>query len=336
MKLTASSAVIAAAMLALTACAGSAESGSAEEGGDAVLQVACANGLEHLPRHLANITGATKRAGVKTECVQVATGPEQSAALMSGELDVGLMNAANLAPLLDKGQPLVVFGMTRNRNFWDILIRDGYPLPHKSEGWKGVMADLKGARLGVVARGAAAEMVAKSLFAEAGMSPDSATYIATGLPSTTLAALKNKSVDAAFTFEPGITLGLSQGIAKQPFSLQEGSGPEELDYAELLMVTTREYAETHAAQLCRVTTAWDEGLAYLHDPANREKVIDEAASFFQMDKPVAKALLKRNLPFLPKTTELVPSRVNPGFELLHENNLSNKAYQVSDFSVEGC
>ena len=62
------------------------------------------------------------------------------------------------------------------------------------------MTDLKGAKIGVVARGAAAEVMARALFTEAGLNPNAPTYIATGVATTTVAALKAGVVDAAITY----------------------------------------------------------------------------------------------------------------------------------------
>lgn len=337
MKPTTCVVALSAAALLLSACAGgSAETSGDDPSGAATLRVACAPAIEHLPRHLAGTEGMFAKAGVSPECVQVATGPEQAAALLSGELDVALMDPANLAPLLDKGQPLAAFGMLRDRNYWDILVREGYSLPHADDGWRGTMKDLAGARIGVVARGAAGESVARGLFAKAGVDPNSVTFIATGLPTTTLAALEADTIDAAFTFEPGITLAESQGIAAQPFSLQERTGPAELDYADLLMVTSREHAASHRAELCRFTTAWDQGLEYVHDPANREAVDAAAAAFFKLPQETARDLVDRNLPFLPDSTALRPEQVDPAFAFLAESGQAKKAYQTDAIAVEVC
>ena len=178
--------------LALAACGGSSggsQSGSIETaaaGEPVTLQSACAPAIEHLPRQPGRHRGVQQN-NLTVECVQVNTGPEQSAALLSGDLDVGIMTAANLAPLLDQGQDLVAFGALRSANYWDLLVDKDFALPHKSEGWKGVVQDLKGARFGVVARGAAAEAEATAMFRRLASTPASVTFIATGLPATTIA-----------------------------------------------------------------------------------------------------------------------------------------------------
>jgi ABC-type nitrate/sulfonate/bicarbonate transport system substrate-binding protein len=338
--------VIAAIALAVAACSSGGSSSSTaspggttaatSSGGTTSLTVACAPVIQSLPRNIAQSNGADSRLGLQANCVQVASGPAEAAALVSGNLDVAPMAQANLAPLLAKGENLVTFGSYWNANNFDIVVRTGYPLPHASEGWRGVMTDLKGAKIGVPARGGAGEIIARALFKEAGVDPNAQTYIATGLANTTVAALHGGLVDAAITFEPAITLALSQHIATQPFSIQAGTGPADLNYADLLFVTTRSYAESHKAALCTFSKAWNQGLAELHNPADSSQVDSIAASALGVPASVATQMVQHNLAYFPQSVNLDASRINPGFAFLHANGVSPQAYTVSNISVNVC
>lgn len=336
--------VLAAAALAVTACssagssstASSGGSTSAASGGTTTLNVGCAPVIQTLPYDLAQSSGAFSHLGLKVNCVQVTSGPAESAALLSGNLDVGPVALANLAPLLDKSQDLVTIGSYWNVNNFDIVVRAGYPLPHASQGWRGVMADLKGAKIGVVARGAAAEVIARALFTEAGLNPDAQTYIATGLPTTTVAALKSKLVDMAVTFEPAITLAVTEHIATQPFSIDAGTGPADMNYADLQFVTTRSYAESHKAALCKFTQGWDQGLAELHNSADNSQVDATATSALGVPASVAAQMVQRNMAHFPQQVNLDASRIDPGFVFLHASGVAQKAYTVSGISVQVC
>jgi ABC-type nitrate/sulfonate/bicarbonate transport system substrate-binding protein len=337
--------VLAAAALAVAACssAGSTSAASAggtasaaSAGGSTTLTVACAPVIQSLPRNIAQSTGADSRLRLQTNCVQVASGPAEAAALLSGNLNVAPMAQANLAPLLAKGENLVTFGSYWNANNFDIVVRTGYPLPHASEGWRGVMTDLKGAKIGVPARGAAGEIIARAMFKQGGVDPNAQTYIATGLANTTVAALKGGLVDAAITFEPAITLALTQHIATQPFSIQAGTGPADLNYADLLFVTTRSYAASHAAALCMFTKAWDQGLAELHNPSDSSTVDTIAAAALGVPASVATQMVQHNMAFFPQQVNLDPSRIDPGFAFLHANGVAPQAYTVSNVSVKVC
>jgi NitT/TauT family transport system substrate-binding protein len=339
-------AAAAGAAVMLSACSSGGSSGSGAgaaganastgAGGVVTLKVACAPNVQQLPRDIAAKQGLDVSAGVKSDCVQVQTGPNQSAALLSGDLNIGVMSPANLAPLLDKNQDLVTFGGTWDVNTFDILVGKGVSLPNAAQGWQGVMKDLKGKRVGVVARGAAAEGVARALFQQAGLPADSASYIPTGLPNTTLASLQSKAIDAAITFEPGITLATEEGIATQPFSIEKGTGPSNMNYTDLIFVTSRKYAEKNKAALCKFTKSWDAGLQYMENPANRTSVDAEAASFLGLKPDQGKALMDRNLPFFPTATKLQAAKVDPAFAFQKQYNGAKKAYTLSDIGVQVC
>jgi NitT/TauT family transport system substrate-binding protein len=335
-------AALSALSLALAACGGgdgadSAQGGSIETaaaGEPVTLQVACAAGFEHLPRHLADTEGYSEEANLTTECVQVNTGPEQSAALLSGGLDVGIMNAANLAPLLDQGQDLVAFGNIRSATYWDLVVDSDYDLPSDGD-WEAVVQGLEGARFGVVARGAAAEVIATAMFQAAGVDPASVTFIATGLPPTTIAALEGNTIDAALMFEPGVTLAVEQGVGTNPFSLQAGEGPEELDHPDMMLVTSRANVEQNSEALCRLTQTWTKGMEFMHDPENEETVAAEAQELLALPEEVVTPLLERNIPFIQETTELDTEGIDKAFKLLSDNGAA-QAHTTDDFAVEVC
>lgn len=328
--------VIATLATALFATACGSSDGDADASGGGSLQVACAPAAEHLPRQLAISQGFNKQNGVDPECVDVPSGPAQAAALLSGNLDIAFLTQANIAPLFDKKQDFVVVGSVRDNLYFDLVVKDDFELPNEGAGWEGVMKDLEGARIGVVARGAAAEVIARAVFEAAGVDPDKQTYIATGLPNTTLAALSGDTIDAAMTLEPGITLALEQGLAKQPFSLQEGEGPEGLVYADQLMLTSRKFAERNKAVLCSYRKAWDQGLEFMRDPENKQAVEQEAATLLGIPAPAVSALLERTTSTFPETTALDAAKVEPGFEFLADQGAAQKAYKLDDIALEVC
>ena len=157
--------------------------------------------------------------------------------------------------------------------FFDIAVRSDFDLGGATE-WQDVMKALEGANIGVVANGAAAEDIARTLFDKAGVSPDAQTYIATGLPDTTLAALINGQVDAAINFDPLFVLAEQQGVATQPFSLRAGEGPEELIWPSLLVTTRREFAEDNPDVVREYVAATTEAIEVIQDPAQRDRVIE--------------------------------------------------------------
>ena len=131
--------------------------------------------------------GIADEFAISFECVQVGAGPEVATALVTDAIDLSGFTASNAYVLLEQDVDLVFFRQATDADFFDIVVATDFELPNADAGWEGVMQDLATARIGVVARGAAAEDLARGLYTEAGLDPDQATYVATGLPQTTLA-----------------------------------------------------------------------------------------------------------------------------------------------------
>ncbi len=160
------------------------------------------------------------------------------------------------------------------------------------------------------------------------------TYVATGLPITTIAALGNAEIDAAITLEPGITLALDQGIAVQPFSVKELTGPPAMDWASTVLVVTRDYAEQNTEVLRRFMRMWREALDWLTDPANRTEAIELAGDYLGLEPSVAEALFDRNAPYWSDSLQLEPDRFDQVGDFYYEIGRFPTAYHVADYGFE--
>jgi ABC-type nitrate/sulfonate/bicarbonate transport system substrate-binding protein len=166
------------------------------------------------------------------------------------------------------------------------------------------MKDLKGAKVGVVARSGEAEYIARTLFKQAGVDPDQQAYIAIGIGPAAVAALQNKQVDFAVDLEPVMSLAISQGIATQPFSLRDGQGPGALDWPELFSTTTRGYAGGHPGVLTGYNAAVKEAIGYMKNPANKAAVIGLIESKLSASPTVAGLLYSNDLKYFPDDPSL--------------------------------
>jgi NitT/TauT family transport system substrate-binding protein len=178
------------------------------------------------------------------------------------------------------------------------------PLPRQADGWQGIMKDLEGKRVGVIARGAGAEDIARTLFQEAGADPNAATYIATGLPPTTIAAMEGNTIDMAITLEPGIALAVKSGLAKTPFSIRAGDGPTSLQWPGVVATTTRTYAQENPGVLQKYVATINETLKFIKDPANKATVVGLLQSRLSVPADVSEYLYTENLNNFPDTVDL--------------------------------
>ena len=71
-----------------------------------------------------------------------------------------------------------------------------------------------------------------------------------------------------------------QGLGINPFSIQRGEGPPGLDWPGLVYMTGLETFENSQAELCAYKSGTVEGIEFIADPANRDRVGEIAALYF--------------------------------------------------------
>lgn len=319
------------------ATGGSTSTGSPTAAGGPVEQMsfACSPVWGLIPLEVAMVEGFMADAGVEIDCVQILSGPELSAAMLAEEVMSGPMTPTNLYPLLDGGEDFVMAGTFTDVENFDIVVREGFETPTASQGWEGVMSDLEGGRIGVVARGGAAEHIARALYAEAGLDPESATYIATGLAETTLPAMENNTIDAAIMIEPGVTQATMSGVGYQPFSIQEGD-VEFMDWAAMGLASTRDLVTANSEAFCGFTTGLDEALAFVQDPASTDRTVAIIEDYLSLDTETAAALLERIRPFFPETSAVQADRFDPHFAFYAERGEADKAHTIEEIGLNPC
>ena len=312
----------------------SVDSGPAADLEPIVVRQACAPTATAVPSALGEQNGLADEYNISFECVQVAQGPDTITALVAGELDLAGFTAANVFTVLDQGLDLKIFRQSTNVDFFDIIVSPDFPLPNEGDGWEGVMKDLQNARIGVVARGAAAEVLARGLYTQAGLDPDQATYIATGLPNTTLASLSNGEIDAALTFEPGITLAVDQGIAVQPFSIQDGTGPELFNWPGLFIAAAPDSIAENPELYQRYMDYNTAANEYATDPANFDEVVAFAGDFLALDPDVATEVMTRSLAQIDVDGTVDPAGLDAQGTFYNESGSTETAWTAEEITTD--
>jgi NitT/TauT family transport system substrate-binding protein len=283
---------------------GGAAGGSPGAGQAQAVTILRAPAFTQFPLFVAEAQGFYAKHGLAPDFVSVQSGPEGTAAQLSGRLHISDQVLNNMLPVVEKGADLVAFAKSMPASQFDILIKSDVPLPRQADGWQGIMKDLEGKRVGVIARGAGAEDIARTLFQEAGADPNAATYIATGLPPTTIAAMEGNTIDMAITLEPGIALAVKSGLAKTPFSIRAGDGPTLLQWPGVVATTTRTYAQENPGVLQKYVATINETLKFIKDPANKATVVGLLQSRLSVPADVSEYLYTENLNNFPDTVDL--------------------------------
>ena len=195
------------------------------------------------------------------------------------------------------------------------------------------MGALVDTNVGVVARGAAAEQIARQLLESAGLDPDGVTYIATGLAGTTLAALESGEVDWAITFEPGLSQGVVDGIGYLPFSLRAGQGPAELDWPSLVLTTSRGFADENPNTVALYRKSIREAMDYIRNPANRDEILAEMATFLGVEGELAEAILDSNIGSFSLNAALQQPRLENNAAYAVARGILSESQDFADFAV---
>ncbi|OUV77269.1 MAG: hypothetical protein CBC90_06580 [Acidimicrobiaceae bacterium TMED130] len=243
------------------------------------MSTTCAPSISALPQWIAIEEGLYEALNLELECVQIGSGPETAAALASGEADIAANIYNNVFPLLNNGLEVVVFMETLLYNLFDVIVDADYAAANGiTEGmdWQEAMEALDCTNVGVVARNAAAEDLARILIQAAGLDESCFTYVAVGLQP--IPGLQANETDWTVTFDPFQVVAVETGLGLNPFSVQRGEGPPGLDWPGLVYMTGKNTFDNKQAELCAYKAGTIAATNWLADPANAERAGEIAAT----------------------------------------------------------
>ena len=256
-----------------------------------------------LAEKLARDMGFAEARGITMEAVQCSSGPANAAALIADEVDFVNNTPDNMLGIRNAGSDVVMFAQSIDYHFFDIVVSTNGAVPTMDcdQGdWECAMAALSGTTVGVVARGAAAEQIARQLLDSAGFDPEDTTYVATGLAAGSIAAMDSGEVDWCICFEPGLTTPVMTGIGYSPFTLRGGDGPDALAWPSLVRTTSRSLTETAPNLVRHYSAAGVEATAWMRD--NRDEAIVKITEYLTGgDAELATAMYDNNIASLSTT-----------------------------------
>ena len=316
------------------ACSGGAEAAPALAPPEVTdISICTAPTYTGLPVFVAGDMGVFESFGFTSyEYVTCASGPANAAALVAGEVDFVANTPDNMLGLRDSGFDVVMFSQAIDGHFFDILVSSDQEVVEGD--WEATMQALEGTNVGVVARGAAAEQMARELYEQAGVDPESSTYIATGLGGTTVAAMESGEIDWAITFEPGMTMGVVNGIGTRPFSLVAGDGPSTLNWPSLVNTTSREFAAANPNTVAAYSAALEAASAWIMDDANIDGVLQVMADNVGLvGSDMAADVHAANKQYFSTDSTLDPERLMNNVNYAVGRGIISESMNFADFAV---
>lgn len=172
--------------------------------------------------------GYCEQAGIKCTIQVINSSPLGIQTLLAKGIDVSLGNIETALQAVQKGAELRVIASSLKSAPFMLAVGNHTPWPNLQRGYPELVKDLKGRKIGVTARGSAAEFQARLMLRDAGLEEKDVTFVAVGAPLTGYAALANAQVDALLSFLPidGFCDVLKTcTMAVQP---HKGEGPKQL------------------------------------------------------------------------------------------------------------
>ncbi len=225
-----------------------------------------------LPIVIADQEGFFKDEGLDVTIEYFAGGPPATAALMGGSLQ--FLNAAfeNNVKTVKKNQPLVTIMSIQSDFAGAIIMRKEVA---EKFGGKPKVSDLKGLRVGTLARGGFADVSARYMITDAGLEPEKdVVMIPIKGADRQLTAGEAGEIDAAMVTEPWSVIAV-EGMDKWVYvvNLTVGEGPDVFhDMGYVTLQTTKDYLAENPETAKKVVRAIVKAQNFIADPANLDEV----------------------------------------------------------------
>lgn len=230
-----------------------------------------------LPAVIAARKGMCEKYNFKCELVTINSSSLGVQSLVGKSIDVAVPGTELAATSVGAGANIVIVGIMMPSNPLFLAVRADVPLPSLAKGYPAVIADLKGKRIGVSARGASTEIFVHVMLREAGLDPKDVTFVAVGGPAAAYGAMVvGKQVDAVMMIEPVKTMCVATKSCSILVDLRQAEGPKAI--ADMIgsgvpFVMRREMAEGNPTLVNAVLAAMRDAVAWSTDPANFEELV---------------------------------------------------------------
>ncbi len=284
---------IAAGVLALTAASAAYAQGKGE-----TLKIQDYPGVGNMLTRVAASKGFCQARGITCQLQSIPTGPLGATALLGKSIDVGFFPPETQIAANIKGANLKMVASGAILNVYLVAARADLDLPNAAKGFPDFVADLKGKKIGVTARGSAAEIMFAYLAKKAGLKAEDFTFVAVGAPNTAYGALISKQVDANMTFEPSGALCEVLKTCKVLYRAALSEKPAELfavNGAASNMVVTQETLDKSPGAVEALVNALKDAEAFIQKPENFDEAVKIAESYFKFDFPKGDEVMKEAL-----------------------------------------
>ena len=255
-------------------------------------------GLGNVMARVAVANGFCEKNGIKCELKAIPAAPLGIQTLLAGDIEIAFGPAEVVIQAANKGADLKIIGNGARDSIFFLMAGAHTETPNAAKGYPAVMADLKGKKIGVTARGSGAEFQLLDMLKGAGMSGSDVTIVPVGAPNTALPAIANKQIDALMLFAPMDGFCAAMKVCRVLVDPRKGEGPKEitqLNGATGPMTVRGEFAQKKGAALDAFAKAMRESEAFIQNPANFNAVLKVINDTFKVEGPAGAAAVEASL-----------------------------------------
>ena len=255
------------------------------------------------PMWIAKEAGFFKKQGLDVKLVFIASGPLGAAAILSGDVDVGIIGGfAPIRAIAGGAKNLVMIGQSKNRMTGAIVGKKEI----------GSVQDLKGRRLGIDRIGSNPDMFTQASLARFNMDPlKDLQYVQLGSIAQGIPALKAGTVDAVSTSTPHDLFAQRLG-----FKVILDITALKIPFAATVLLSARNTVDRKQAELTKFMRAYAEAVHYFL--TNREGTMQIVAKYTKVEEreinshaiDTESEALERTLQVDPKGIELILALIN--------------------------
>lgn len=272
------------------------------------------------PLWIAKDQGLFRKHGLDVDLVFIIAG-RAAQAMLAGQVSVGLVGATHVTNVVTGGGDLTMILGLENTLDYLLIAR-----PSIKSG-----EELKGKKVAIGTPSGSAALATYVALDYLGLVPrrDNIALLQVGGVPERLAALRAGSVEAT-----SLSPELGQVVTSEGYRVLVDTGKENVPFQSSGLVISRKLMRSNPNLVENTAKAIVEGVAYIHNPANKRSVEQAIAKYLRLDKPerVEKAYqdLRQKLPRKPcPTLEGVASVL----KLMAQHGLNTKAVQLKPEDV---
>ena len=216
---------------------------------------------------VADDTGLARKAGLDLDARLIEGGSKTMAALLAGEIQIGLLGGGETLSAASQGADAVVLG----------TMSPVYPYVFMVPNSISTVADLKGKKVGISSPGGSADIATRVLFKDIGLDPDKdVSFVAVGSHSARTAALIAGAIQGAVDDPPQ-----SYELESRGFRILYDLAAKKLPAAQTVIVTRKSWLDGNKVAAQRFIDSLVRSFAELR--RNKPPFYDAIKKYFKIE-----------------------------------------------------